>query len=103
VASALVSECQEESCVDENGDKTSRYIPLLPPHNELHVVSTAQVSSHDQVHAESGLRSPPNQDQEVHSQWDVSVWSEPSQTNEAPAPEDISPCCLHISAIQSKG
>jgi len=39
----------------------------------------------------------------VHSQRDVSVWSKPSQTDEAPSPADISPCGLRISAIQSKG
>jgi len=31
------------------------------------------------------------------------VCSEPSQTDEAPSPADISPCGLRISAIQSKG
>jgi len=51
---------QEESCVDETGDKTIRCIPLLPPHHELHDTPTAKVSAHDQEHADSGLWSPPN-------------------------------------------
>ena len=44
MASASVSTCQEESCMDETGDKTTRCINLLPPHHELHDAPTAQVS-----------------------------------------------------------
>jgi len=43
--------------MDGKRDKTIRCIPLLPLHLELHTAPTAQVSAHNQVHAESGLRS----------------------------------------------
>jgi len=60
VASALVPACQEESCVDERLHKTTGCSRLLSPRHEQHGGATAQVSAHNQEHAESAVWSPPS-------------------------------------------